>query len=110
MALQAWEGEGGNLAPASAEKVRILIVDDDGKSADALELMLHAMDYPQTRIAYSGREALTIAAEFTPDIVLLELNLLDTDGYELAQDLRERAQSQELRIIVMTSSRQHPGR
>ena len=110
MALQAWEGEGGNLAPASAEKVRILIVDDDGKSADALELMLHAMDYPQTRIAYSGREALTIAAEFTPDIVLLELNLLDTDGYELAQDLRERAQSKGLRIIVMTSSRQHPGR
>jgi CheY-like chemotaxis protein len=107
--LRAWEAQGGKTAPAD-ENMRILIVDDDQKSADSLELMLHAMDFPATRVAYSGRTALTIAAEFTPDVVLIELNLLDTDGYEIAQELRERAQGERLRLIALTSSREHPGR
>ena len=107
--LQAWEAEGGKIA-TSDENMRILIVDNDERSADSLELMLHAMDFPQTRIAHSGRDALMIAAQFAPDVVLLELDLLDTDGYELAQELRERAQGESLRIIVLTSSREHPGR
>lgn len=97
------------ISPAD-EKMRILIVDNDERSADSLELMLHAMDFPQTRIALSGRAALMIAAELAPDVVLLELNLLDTDGYGLAQELRERAQGEGLRIIALTTSREHPGR
>jgi CheY-like chemotaxis protein len=104
------ESEGGKVAPATNKDMRILIVDNDVRSADALELVLDALEFRETRVAYSGRDALTIAAKFTPDIVLLELNLLDADGYALAQDMRERAQGQDLRIIVMTSSRQHPGR
>jgi CheY-like chemotaxis protein len=107
--LGASEAEGDKLVP-SDEKVRILVVDDDVRSADSLELMLNAMDFPQTRVAHSGRAALLIAAEFAPNVVLLELNLPDSDGYGLAQELRERDQGEGLRIIVLTSSREHPGR
>jgi CheY-like chemotaxis protein len=38
------------------------------------------------------------------------MNLLDMDSNDLAQRLRERAQTQDLRLIAMTSSRQHTGR
>jgi CheY-like chemotaxis protein len=41
---------------------------------------------------------------------LLELNLLDVNGYALAKLLREHAQSRGLRLIALTSSREHAGR
>jgi CheY-like chemotaxis protein len=94
----------------SNEPVRILIVDDDISSSDSLERMLHASGYSETRVAYSGHAALAIAAEFQPSVVLLELNLLDMSGYEVARLLREHAQSHELRLIALTSSREHAGR
>jgi CheY-like chemotaxis protein len=88
----------------------VLVVDSDAGAADALEVMLHASGYPQTRVAYSAHAALAMAAHFQPGVVLLDLNLLDMTGYELAQSLREQAQTQALRLIAMTSSREHTGR
>ena len=107
--LETWENEGGQSALSTAP-VRILIVDDDIKSSDSLELMLNASGYSQTRVAYSGHAALAIAAEFQPAVVLLELSLLDMSGYEVARMLRERAQSHDLRLIALTSGREHAGR
>lgn len=105
----AWEDERGRSA-LSSEPVRILIVDSDISSADSLELMLHASGYSETRVAYSGHAALAIAAEFQPSVVLVELNLLDLSGYEVARLLREHARSHNLRLIALTSSREHAGR
>jgi len=107
--LETWENEGGQSA-LSAAPVRILIVDDDIASSDSLELMLHASGYSQTRVAYSGHAALAIAAVFRPEVVLLELSLLDMSGYEVARLLRERAQSHDIRLVALTSGHEHAGR
>jgi CheY-like chemotaxis protein len=107
--LESWEGEGGQMATVSVH-VPILIVDNDVQSATSLELMLHAAGYPETRVAYSGHAALAIAAGFEPSVVLLEVDLLDVNGYELAQSLRERARTPNLRLIALTASRKHEGR
>jgi CheY-like chemotaxis protein len=107
--LEAWVNEGGNTARATGP-VRILIVDNDIGSAGALELRLRASGYSETRVAYSGHAALAIAADFQPNVVLLELELLDMDGYALAQSLREQAQGEDVRLIALTSSREHAGR
>lgn len=107
--VATWENEGGRSA-LPTEPVRILIVDDDIKSSSSLELMLHASGYPETRVAYSGHAALAIAADFQPSIVLLELDLLDMSGYEVARILREGAQSRGVRLIALTPSREHAGR
>jgi CheY-like chemotaxis protein len=104
------DAEGGRVAGIAPATVRILVVDNDMRSADALELMLHAAGYPETRVAYSAHAALAIAVGFHPDVAFLEVNLLDLDSNELAQLLRERAQLHHLRLIAMTSSRQHIGR
>ena len=97
------------VSPAT-EPVRILIVDYDMRSSESVELMLRASGYPETRVAYSGHAALAIAADFQPSVVLLEVDLLDISGYEVARMLRERAQSNDLRLIALTSDRQHAGR
>ena len=97
------------VSPAT-EPVRILIVDYDMRSSESVELMLRESGYPETRVAYSGHAALAIAADFQPSVVLLEPDLLDISGYEVARLLRERAQSNDLRLIALTSDRQHAGR
>jgi CheY-like chemotaxis protein len=108
--LEAWEDEGGRMGRISSEVLRLLIVDNDMRAADCLELMLNAAGYVETRVAYSAHAALALAAEFRPHVAFLEMNLLDMDANDLAQRLRERAQIQALRLIALTSSRQHAGR
>jgi CheY-like chemotaxis protein len=90
--------------------MRILIVDNDMCSADSTELMLHAAGHSETRVAYSGTAALVIALDFQPSVVLVDLSLLDMTGYELARSLREQAQSQQVRLIAVTSSPEHVAR
>jgi CheY-like chemotaxis protein len=106
--VATWENEGGQSA-LPTEPVRILIVDDDIQSSSSLELMLRASGYSETRVAYSGHAALAIAADFQPDIVLLELGLPDMSGHEMARMLRMRARSHDLRLIALTSRREHAG-
>jgi CheY-like chemotaxis protein len=104
----ARNAEGGT--PVISAPVRILIIDNDMTAADSLELMLQASGYSETRVAYSGHAALGIAADFQPAVVLLDLSLDDMTGYELAQLLREQAQSHSLRLIALTSSPEHAAR
>lgn len=108
--IEAWEDEGGRAGRLSSEVLRVLIVDNDMRAADDLELMLNAAGYIETCVAYSAHAALAFAAEFRPDVAFLEMNLLDMDSNDLAQRLREHAQVHGLRLIAMTSSRQHAGR
>jgi CheY-like chemotaxis protein len=107
--VTTWENEGGQSA-LPTDPVKILIVDDDIESSSSMELMLRASGYSETRVAYSGHAALAIAADFQPSVVLLELGLSDMSGHEVARVLRERAQSDDLRLIALTSSREHADR
>jgi CheY-like chemotaxis protein len=107
--LEAWPNAGGNTA-ASADPLRILIVDNDIASATWLDRTVHTVGLCETRVAYSGHAAVSIAAEFHPRVVLLELELLDWNGYELGEFMRGRAQSDPLRLIALTSNREHGGR
>ena len=107
--LESREDEGGHV-PTDSASLSILIVDTDVNSASLLELMLHVAGHLETRVAHSGYAALAIAAVFEPSVILLEVDLLDVDGYELAQMLRERARTRKLRLIALTTSRVHEGR
>jgi CheY-like chemotaxis protein len=107
--LHVQEEERGKVA-APLAPARVLVVDNDMGAADTLETMLHALGCPETRVAYSGHAALAIADEFKPGVVMVELDLLDMDGYELATRLRERARSWEPKLIALTSNRAHSER
>jgi len=100
----------GDRMPAVCAPVPILIIDNDVNSASSLELMLHAAGQHETRVAHSGDAALAVAAVFEPSVILLDVDLSDVSGYELAQTLRERARTRKLRLIALTTSREHQDR
>jgi CheY-like chemotaxis protein len=76
-------------APAN---LRILIVNEDMRSADELKATLHELGYFATFTAYSARRALVAAVDFVPAVALLDLELPDMTGYQLAQKLRSHLQ------------------
>lgn len=73
------------LTPAN---FRILIVNEDMRSADSLKRTLSDLGYMTTFTAYSARRALVAAVEFSPAVALLDLELPDMTGYQLANRFR----------------------
>jgi len=89
---------------------RILIVDHDVGAADALASLLQSVGYGDARVAYTGATALALAVEFVPTVVLVELELPDMNGYEVARQLSRHPQLQSLRLVALTAHSVHPGR
>lgn len=89
--------------PAETPPCRVLVVDDYRDAARMLAQMLELFGH-QTRTAHDGAEALAVAAEFRPRVVLLDLGLPDLDGREVARRLRREAaaRGQPLSLIAQT--------
>jgi len=62
-------------------------VDDNEDSARSMEMLQRRRNY-ETRTAFTGPDAVTAAAEFKPEVVLLDLGLPGMDGFEVARRLR----------------------
>jgi CheY-like chemotaxis protein len=91
--------------PESSEALprrRILIVDDNVQAADSLQTLLSAFLGQEVRVAYSGKEALKVAALFLPHVILLDLEMPEMDGYEVAMRLREQSCGAEAVIVAVT--------
>jgi DNA-binding NtrC family response regulator len=67
---------------------KILIVDDEPAARTGLSEMVTDWGY-QTQVASNGEEALTIAAEFLPDVVISDIYMPKLDGFGLLIKLRE---------------------
>ena len=66
---------------------RMLIVDDNEDSARSMAVLQRRRGH-ETRTAFTGPDAVTAAAEFAPEVVLLDIGLPGMDGYEVARQLR----------------------
>jgi CheY-like chemotaxis protein len=80
---------------------RVLIVDDDADSADLLVQLLEMRGHI-VRSVNSASQAVTEAAEFLPEVAILDVGLPDMSGYELAQLLRKCDGLAECRLIAVT--------
>jgi len=78
---------------------KILIVDDDVKTVELVKLYLTRDGY-QVLTAYDGVEALRLARESYPDLIVLDLMLPDIDGLQVCRTLRRES---EVPIIMLTA-------
>ena len=81
------------------QPVKVLVVDDEPLIRQFLTTGLRYEGY-EVHEAREGSEALTLAAHFQPDIVILDLVMPGTDGYEVCRRLRGRP---DLGIILLTA-------
>ena len=80
---------------------RVLIVDDDADSADLLVQLLEMRGH-EVRSVHSASDAVTEAAEFLPQVAILDVGLPDMSGYELAQLLRKGEGLADCKLIAVT--------
>jgi PAS domain S-box-containing protein len=87
-------GENGQLN-------HVLVVDDDRHIVEWLKEALSNSGYV-VRGAYNGQEALALAREDSPDLILLDLKMPDMDGYEVIRNLRREQATRNIPVIIIT--------
>lgn len=87
----------------SVDKIsrRILIVDDNRDSTRSLSILQMRRGHV-TRTAFNGTEALSVAADFLPEVVLLDIGLPGMDGFQVAQLMRKIPGLSKVFLIAMT--------
>jgi CheY-like chemotaxis protein len=86
---------------ARRQRLRMLIVDDNRDSADSMAL-LQELSGHQARVANNGPDALVVACEFRPEVVLLDIGLPGMDGYEVARQLRQMPELAGAFLVALT--------
>lgn len=81
---------------------KILIVDDEPNIVTALEFLLERNGY-EVLLAQDGEEALQQVERYVPDLVLLDVMMSSKSGYEVCQRMRERADWQNIRVIMLSA-------
>jgi CheY-like chemotaxis protein len=87
-------------------KIRVLHVDDEPDIREVVEISLGLDPAFVTRGCSSGKEALTVAADWQPDIILLDVMMPVMDGAATLTRLRESAVTAQIPVIFMTARAQ----
>lgn len=90
-----------NEKPVFAASLRILVVDDDRDSTVSLSMLLQIMGH-EVRTSHDGPDAIDIAGEYRPDIVLLDIGLPGMSGYEVARKIRQEPWGEPMKLIALT--------
>jgi PAS domain S-box-containing protein len=91
-------------APASAvpaQARRVLVVDDNQDAASTVAMLLESRGH-EVKTAHDGEQALRVASDFKPDVVLLDIGLPKMNGYDVCRRLREQSWSEGLIVVALT--------
>jgi CheY-like chemotaxis protein len=80
---------------------KILVADDDHDSAESLAMLFQLMGH-DVRSAQSGLAAIDVAAEFRPELIVLDIGMPGVDGYEVCRRIRQHAWGQAIVIAALT--------
>jgi two-component system phosphate regulon response regulator PhoB len=83
-------------------KGRILLVEDDRALVELIDFHLRKAGY-ETRITPSGDEALMLASESPPDLILLDWMIEGTSGIEVCRQLSRMQKTKQIPVIMMTA-------
>ncbi len=105
--LQRHQQQGaGDTADAHARRepgalLRLMVVDDNQDAAHALAMLLE-LEGHTVAVQHNPHSALERAAEFLPDVCVLDIGLPGMDGYELARRLRAAPATSSATLIALT--------
>jgi two-component system cell cycle response regulator DivK len=81
---------------------RILVVDDHEDNRQILRVLLASAGYVMIE-AQNGETALAAALSERPDLILMDIQLPDLDGYEVTRRIKSNPRSHDVPIIAVTS-------
>ena len=81
---------------------RIMVVDDDEDIAQLIQEALVFAGY-HVEVANSGEECLEKVADFSPELILLDIMMPGLDGWQVLGELKKRGHCQTARVIMLTA-------
>jgi PAS domain S-box-containing protein len=87
--------------PGRVARRRVLVVDDNIDAANSLAMMLKLVGN-EVRLAYDGVEAVEAAAEYRPDVILLDIGMPTLNGYDACRRIREHPWGRKPFIVALT--------
>src|SRR5215213_1268311 len=81
---------------------RVLVVDDVPVNRRLLEAKLSA-EFFEVGLAASGAEALSMAARWSPDVILLDVMMPEMDGYETCRALKDNPATAHIPVVMVTA-------
>ena len=81
--------------------MKVLVVDDNHDAATSLSMLVDLLGH-EVRTAFDGVEALDLASQFNPDVVLLDLGMPRMDGYEACRRLRAQPWGAHMTVVAVT--------
>jgi CheY-like chemotaxis protein len=80
---------------------RVLLIDDNDDANESMAALLELVGY-DVRTAVNGATALTLTAQFEPQLILSDIGLPDMNGYELAPALRQITGLRKVILVAAT--------
>jgi PAS domain S-box-containing protein len=90
------------LFPSNGRALKFLVVDDDPKAVELIAFHLHGLAHTVLP-AYGGRQAIDIARQERPDLIVLDLMMPDVNGFDVVDALNERSDTAGIPVIVVTA-------
>lgn len=81
---------------------KVLIVDDEPNILLSLEFIISRAGFT-VKTAQDGEQALQESTNWSPDLILLDINMPKLDGFEVCQRLRENPDFNQTKIIFLTA-------
>ena len=79
----------------------ILVIEDSATQALHLQALLEEVGL-QVMCAHDGRAGLTMARQAQPDLIVLDVQLPDMNGFQVCQDLKSQGDTRHIPIIMFT--------
>jgi two-component system, OmpR family, alkaline phosphatase synthesis response regulator PhoP len=81
---------------------KVLIADDEPNIVTSLEFLMKGCDF-EVRVARDGEEAMRLAQDFQPDLLLLDVMMPVCDGLEVCRRIRGNPATRAIRIVILTA-------
>lgn len=88
---------------------KVLVVDDQPVNVKLLQRKLERAGM-EVLAAYRGDEAIRIAGEHAPDIILLDIMMPEVDGFEVCRRLKEEVSTRDIPVIFITAKTSREGK
>jgi CheY-like chemotaxis protein len=82
---------------------KVLLVEDDESSRTALQVILEEEGF-EVRSAGDGDEGITLVGSFRPDVIVLDLVLPGTNGFDAATHLKSDSTTSAIPLVAVTAS------
>jgi PAS domain S-box-containing protein len=87
---------------SSSRKPTVLVIDDDRAATDLIQVILENEGYRVLK-AYQGTDGIEMAARERPDLIILDLIMPETSGFNVAYQLKQIPATRAIPIIILTS-------